>query len=503
MNRQTSWNRHISGNQRVHGSRRVPGSRRTFGLLLPTLLAALSLLPSCASAPDPAPLDVEFDLPLQWSASALPEGEIADQWWEQLAPELQQLVAEALVNSPTLAAAATRIDGALAQATIAGADAFPQLSGSFEPQRRKTQFFSPFSSDPLVDRRTTYSLSLNLNWELDLWGRVRSGKAAAIADAQAIEAAYYGARTSLIGQVAKAYFIAVERQQQLNIARSNLDSVRSLSDRIEDRYRSGLRSAFDVKLTRGDLANRESRLAVAEQQFSLAKRQLEILLGRYPTGTITLTDPLPQELELVPAGLPAEILARRPDLVEAERRAAAAAERADSAQAARLPRISITASGGTVTEDIADLLDEDFGVWNLAGNLLAPLFQGGRLQAEANRQLAAEQEALASYVAVALSAFAEVENALASAGYLEEAQEALGRAVTASESSLEIAQDRYFNGVFDILDVLSAQRSYFDAQSALLSTQLERVNNRIDLHLALGGGFRGLVKPEASEETTP
>ena len=238
-----------------------------------------------------------------------------------------------------------------------------------------------------------------------------------------------------------------------------------------------------------DLGNAESRRAEARRDREIALRQLETLLARYPDGRIVVGQELPKPVRTVHEVLPAELLWRRPDLVESERALAAAGARTTEARRALLPRISLSGSGGTVSEDLADILDLDFSVWTLAANLSQPIFEGGRLRANVDLAASREEEQRARFVETALRAFSEVERNLATEGALALREEALGEVVENTRTALEIAEARYLQGVVSIVDLLQTRRSFYTARTQHLLARLERLQHRVDLHLALGGGF--------------
>lgn len=457
-------------------------------------LALTVLVTSCVSAPDRMELTLPDAVPDTWTTTPLPStSEVGDEWWRSFgSEELNLLVAEALVQNPSLAAAAARIDSARALATIAGADLLPRLSAGASVQRQRSQFFAP-GFGPQTNRVTLHTLQLSTSWEIDLWGRIRAGEQAALADLQSSEAAFEGALLSLVAQVTRAYFQLTDARLQLELAQSNRDRVKDLSDRIEERYSRGLRSALDLRLSKAEAAADDADVATRRAILDAAQRRLEILLGRYPSGALRTSGPLPSELPSPPMGIPSTLLERRPDVVEAERRVAAQERRFQQARRAMLPSFSLSASGGTAAEKLSDILDKDFGIWNVLGNVFAPLFEGGRLRADVQRNKAGLVEAMALFAHTALFAFSEVETALRADVDLRERELALQRAAEESRLALEISEQRYFTGVIDILDTLEAQRRLLNAQSARLSAQLARAENRIDLFAALGGGYRGLA----------
>ena len=463
---------------------------------LPLALSAFVL--SCASAPKVEYPELDLATPSSWTAKT-PAGRIADNWWSTLGTaRLDSLVEQALAHNYDLKAAATRLAQAHAQAKAAGAPLMPQLSATGSSSKRKQNFVGfPIpggDGQVLSTTSTSYSANLNLSWEVDLWGRLRAGTQAAIADAQAAEADWVGARLSLAAQTARAYFAAVEAGRQVQLAAATVENYRLSTEQIQRRYRRGLRSSLDLRLGRSSLAASQATLEQRRQQQDIALRQLELLLGRYPSAKITVGNDLPTIDGAVPAGLPADLIARRPDLIAAERRLAAADRRLASARRALLPSISLTASTGRSSSALGDLLDGDFSVWNLIGNLSQPLLQGGRLRANIDQTASAAEGALFTYAQSALRAYGEVETRLRAEGFLADQERALATAATEATAARVLAEERYAKGLSDLITLLESQRRSFDAQSRLLTIKRQRLDARVDLYLALGGGF---------DDTTP
>ena len=275
-----------------------------------------------------------------------------------------------------------------------------------------------------------------------------------------------------------------------------MDNYRLSSERIRERYDRGLRPSLDLRLTLSNLAVAEALLHQRRRQLDAMRRQLELLLGRYPAATVELSRELPPAPPRIPVGLPAELVGRRPDLAAAERRLAASASRLAASRAALYPHIGLTASGGRSSDELNDLLDGDFSVWNLVGNLTLPLFQGGRLRAAVDLAKAGSEQALAIYASSALKAYAEVESTLAAEGFLVQQEQALQEAARQARAARGLAQDRYDTGLTDLITVLESQRRAFEAESQLLAVRRQRLEARIDLHLALGGGFEPIDSSE-------
>ena len=294
----------------------------------------------------------------------------------------------------------------------------------------------------LSSTSTSYGVNLNLSWEVDLWGRLRAGTQAAIADAQAAEADWAGARLSLAAQTARAYFAAVEAGRQVELAHATVENYRVSTEQIQRRYRRGLRSSLDLRLGRSSLAAAQATLEQRRQQQDISLRQLELLLGRYPSASIAVGSELPAVDGAVPAGLPADLIARRPDLIAAERRLAAADRRLVGARRALLPSISLTASTGRSSSALGDLLNGDFSIWNLVSNISQPFLQGGRLRAGVDQAAGAAEGALFGYAQSALRAYGEVETRLSFEGFLADQEQALATAATEATAARVLAEER-------------------------------------------------------------
>jgi NodT family efflux transporter outer membrane factor (OMF) lipoprotein len=450
----------------------------------------------CATAPEPELSEAGVEPRPRWTAERASNATPVDGWISRFGvPSLEDAVREALTHNQNLLAAQARLDAALAQARIAGADLYPSLSAGGSARRQKQVLVGIFP-EPFSTQSTNVGVSLDVTWEADVWGRVRAGRRAAVAEARASAEDLEAARLSIAAQTAKAWFAATEARAQRELAERTVAAFRSSANSVRRRYELGLAGPLDLRLLESNLDGAEALLATRRDVEQRTRRQLELLLGRYPSAALDTGSRLPDLPGDVPAGVPAEIVARRPDLAAAERRLEASGFRVAQSRAARYPSISLTASGGRSSNEFEDLLDGDFTVWSLAGNLLAPVFQGGRLAAGVDRAEANQRAALHGFADAALAAFAEVESALAAEELLAERQRALESAAAQAVGAEDLADEQYRRGLVDVLAVLESQRRALDAQSQLLAVRRERLDNRIDLHLALGGGFdEGDVTP--------
>lgn len=486
----------------------------------PALLLALLALPSCAGAPPPRiDDDLNIDVPDAWTTAqrvaktpakttteagqANTKPTISIDWWREFGDQrLDDLIATGLQYNPNLQASLARFQAAAASHAIAGGPLLPEVDAGLQADRARRLFLGfPFGGGGVPSSTfTQYGLSLSVRWEADVWGRLRAADSAALADQQAAMDDIHAAQLSLAGQICRAWFAAVEAGQQLALAEATATAFdKTLAD-VRDRFRRGVRPALEVHQAATNVANARASAAQRRENHQRSLRQIDLLVGRYPDARTTTAQQLPTELPIVPAGLPSELLQRRPDLLAAERRVAAAGCRVSSAQAALYPRFSLTAGGGTQSLDLEDLVDTDFRVWSVGLNLLEPLFRGGALRAEVRRQQARRAEVFANYGSAVLTAFGEVEDILATDVQLTERRKRLSEAALHAAQARDLARERWQLGLTDFLTVADGQRQAFQTESARITVLRQRIDNRLDLLLALGGGF-GEQTDETNEET--
>ena len=460
------------------------------------LLLGATLLAACATSPDHS-VAPAIELPGVWTTNASDASPTA--WLADFAsPELEALVFEAMGNNPGLEATAARFNQSIAEARIAGADLMPSAGLGLNGARQQINTFGPTSTGGTIFEN--YDLSLNVSWELDLWGRVRDRSAAALARVEGSEAELEAAHLSLAAQTTKAWLNLIEAHNQLTLAERTAQAYRNNQDALETRFKRGLSEGFDLRRIRTQAASAEADTAIRRRALDTATRNLEVVLGRYPAGALETAPNFPELPASVPAGLPAELLQRRPDLIAAERQLAAADREYRASKKDLLPQISLTGSGGTSSQEFENLLDGDFSVWSLAGNLTQPIFQGGRILANIDRSASLRDQAAANYRDTALRAFLEVETTLAAEQFLRNEQNKLTLAADEATATEDLAWERYRNGTGDFLSALDAQRTADAARSRQLGVANLLLQNRIDLYLALGGPFRSdlLQPPSAS-----
>ena len=460
------------------------------------LLVAVTVIVFAACAAPPPREEPEFDVavPASWEGHDTTTV-VADtsRWWTTFADDsLNDLIDEALANNYNIKMAAAAVDAAAALARLAGAELYPHAFLRFDGVRRKQNFVGfpiPGGSGVLTTQTTTLGVSLDVLWEVDLWGRIRAGQSAALGELEASWADLAAVRLSVASQTTKAWFALIESRLQVELAEETVKSFKQSADFVRSRYEQGVRTSLDLRLSLSQLYAAQALYELRLLQLNQTTRQLEILLGRYPAAAIETDHDLPQVVGDVPAGLPSEILLRRPDLLAAERRYAAAEKRVSEARRAFFPRITLTGAGGTLSEQLGDLVKGDFSVWSVAAGIAQPIFQGGRLRANLALSHAEADLVLADYALSLLNAFSEVEVLLYAEQTLARQEAASAQAAEQSLAAQSLAERQYAAGLVQYVTVLETQRRALTARSELITVRRERLDARVNLHVALGGGF--------------
>jgi NodT family efflux transporter outer membrane factor (OMF) lipoprotein len=436
-----------------------------------------------------APVDeLTIRTPGSWSAaSSGSEGRISTGWLDEFADaDLTRNVNEALRHNRDLMAAATRLREARENSIIARAAMLPEASLSGNAA----------VTDPSgTARRQSHGLNLAASWEPDLWGRLRDLKKAADAEERAALEDYRGARLSLAANTAKAWCNLISAEQEVTLATVTLESFVKNLRIIERNYKGTGEGALDIQFGRTNVSSARRALESRELERAEAARALEVLSGRYPAGTTRHGRDLPRLRAAVPAGLPADLADRRPDLAALRARLFASARQADAARKALLPSFSITGAAGSSTTRLGDLLDLGDLTGTLAARFTQVLTEGGAVSANARAELARNERLLHNYAQSALVAFREVEAALAADRSLATQEKHLASELDQAALAQKLAERDYAEGVNpNILSVLEAQRRANNARASMIRLRNQRLQNRIDLHLALGGDFQTRLK---------
>jgi multidrug efflux system outer membrane protein len=342
--------------------------------ILPVIAAVLA---GCsATVPDSRMGEVKKNAPVRWSATPEARAGIDTNWVGRLGgSRAEALVGEAFRRNPDMRVAAERVNRAIASAETAGAAMRPQVSAGLTAARQKQLFIGiPLggggSGIPSANFNN-FGANMTVSWEPDIWGFRRAGQAALIADAQAEGNAYRAARASLAAQVMRAWLALAEANEQIALATETQELLIATKDIVLDRYNNALAaeggSAAEVRLAESEIATNEALIAQRKGEREQAIRQLELLMGRYPKGGLQAANFLPDVPAMPPSGLPSELLLRRPDILEAERRFASTGSLVKQAKRAFYPSFAITGSSGTTTDTMRQVFNSDFGVWSLAG----------------------------------------------------------------------------------------------------------------------------------------
>ena len=428
-----------------------------------------------------------LNVPVNWHVETQQDENNESFWLEDLGDaNLTSMIRESWTNNPDLSVASRRVEMALEEANMAGAKLLPEAGLALSGARSKRNLVGFFPGSNNSFSTESYGLNLNVSWELDLWGKVRDSRKAAKTAWQASVQDYRAARLSLAGQVSKAWFSVIEAGRQVELAEKTEKTQSENASYISARFERGLASALEQNLAQATLASTRAGKARRMLQFDLASRTLETLLGRHPRGKRWTASNLPEPKKDPPASPPAQTLEKRPDLLAGKLRLEAAGLEQAVARKNLLPSLSLVGGPGSRSREFDELLDQQFRLWSITGNLAQPIFQGGRLRANARRAEAVRMAAVDSYKAAALKAFREVESALSSERLLKEEHDRLEEAARASATAADLSWDRYQRGLEGIFATLESRQRAFEAESRLIALKRERLLNRIDLHVALG-----------------
>ncbi len=430
-----------------------------------------------------------IDMPETWaSLEGASERETVrlDDWvLDFQSPGLETLVVEALHNNRDLQVTAARVEEAQAIARLQIAPMLPALSAGGSAGRSRVREV----------QSNAFSTDLSLSWELDLWGKLNNERRAAALEYEAQRSNFRYAQLSLAGGVVQSWFALVEAENQHKLARETEESFTRAARMVRSRYEQGLRKGLDVRLAASNAASARALSAARAEQVRRASTALEVLLGRYPEGSLSGDGKLPILTPRTTDALPTELLARRPDLAAVEAQAVAAELRHSAALRDLLPSLRISASGGYQDGELKDLENPSNLIWSLAGGVIQPLFQGGALRAQGAAADARGDQALARYAQSLLIAFREVETTLFAEEALAVRVTSMGEAAHEAVEAEKLASDLYSRGLTGIFELLEAQRRSLNARSSYLEVRRQQLSNRVTLYLALGGGIPNVEEP--------
>lgn len=453
--------------------------------LNPISLSLLILLSACAVRGGPElDLGVVPDAPDGWAAR--PELTLAagsDQAPQMISPDgwikefddqtLEDAVREAFANNRNLQSVMAQLRAARAAMRISRAGLFPSVD------------FSVSGTDT-ENMSTVYDGELSASWEVDIWGRNLSLAQAGNAERRAAAADFAAARQALAAGVTQAWYDRSAAGISLELARSDLDRRKDTRRITDARFRAGLASRLDVRLSQVAVSNSEDRLEASIRAANNAARALEVLTGRYPAGQAVGAVDLIAPRALPSITAPVAVLTGRPDLIAAEARVDAAGLRATDARHAMLPQLNLNFTANATSGSFSDIFDPGTYIDAITGGLLQPLFRGGALLAEADRQGEQARSALFDYAQATLTAFQEVEDRLDAEATLERQVAATATAAEEARAAVTLTRSRYINGRSTIFDLINSQTTAIAAETRAIETRRARIENRINLHLALG-----------------
>jgi len=458
---------------------------------LSAALLVAGVLSGCTLAPTyerpQAPVDAAYPA----EAKGEPAHDAITLGWREFFPDqrLQALIAAALENNRDLRTAVLNIEQARAQYDISRADLLPTLNATGSATRTRYSASQSSTGAPITFRSYQAGLAVPA-YELDFFGRVRSLKDAALATYLATEEAQQSAQISLVAQVAQAYLAERSYAEQLKLAQQTLEGRQSDLKLGKKRFDVGASSSLDLRLTETLVQSARVSVATLVRQRAQAENALTLLVGKNVHDL-----PVGQDLSLqnivtdIPAGLPSDLLTRRPDIRQAEQTLIGANANIGAARAAFFPQISLTGSYGSASASLSGLFDSGSGAWSFGPSLSLPIFDFGRRSANLDLAKVRKNLAIVAYEKAIQTAFSEVADALIARATLDEQISAQEDFLKAEQERFKLTELRYKNGISSSVDLTDSQRDLFSAQQALIQARQLRLDNAIDLYKALGGGL--------------
>jgi len=461
----------------------------------PLIVSLLALMASgCMVGPDYVRPPV--DAPAAWRLNEQDARYLANTaWWEQFGdPVLNDLVATALRENKDLLIASARVDEFAGKYGFVRSGLFPQVGAGYEASRQRN--IPSGAVDPST--YNSYSAVLNASWEIDIWGRIRRQTEAANAQLLASEEGRQGVILSLVGSVAGAYINLRNLDRQLEIAKATAKSRGESYELFKLRFEGGVISVLELSQNKSQYEEALASIPPLEKAIAQQENGLSVLLGRNPGPIVRGKDIDQLALPAIPAGLPSELLERRPDIRRAEQDLIAANALIGAARAAYFPTISLTGLFGYASPSFSNLFNSQNKVWQYSAPITMPIFTAGAIAGQVQAAEAVQQQALFGYQKAIQEAFREVDDSLINQDRTREQLLAQRRQVEALQQYASIARLRYDNGYTSFIEVLDAERSLFNVQLQYVQTQQVQFQAMISLYLAMGGGWQAAVPPPGS-----
>ena len=466
--------------------------------ILTLTFSMMILFSGCVNAPRINVENFDIDVPDLWQTEIPNSNQFTGDWWKIFKDvELEKFIVNFQKNSPDLQSIIDNKNIAYQSSKINSAGIFPSFGGNVRADtsvQNLTGFgeagsaiFGGSPGEVVSFGNSTAGLGINFQWELDIWGRLLNGKKAAQKnyEAASYDLSYLGFSTVI--RASQLYFQAVEAYGQMMIAQESYQSLVEIRDLVKDRYDRGLKSSLDYRLAETSVLTSKVNLESRSLQLAYLNRQLEILIGEYPSGNLITNSSLPVSLPNINPTIPAKLVTRRPDIKSLILKAEAEGLLLMQSKRNLLPGISISGTGGTSAQKLEDIFNDDYGIWNVGTAITAPIFNGGRLRAAARLQESALEISKKQLLKGLLNAYSEVEQLLQLEKSLLTQQEAIQSAVNQSMDAYNLSKERYDKGVTILESVLNTQRQYNNIRSQYISLSRQRIDNRLSLFLALGG----------------
>ena len=472
------------------------------------LMIFIVFFSACAEKFSTNDFSISESIPSSWDLKLTDSSTVIGDWWESFEDSLfNDVLSDFNKSSPDLKTISSRMNVAKQILKINKASRLPSFSLGMNGTSRKQNLTAFGLSDDFFGggpdssqsndsgsgvtsfSSSNFGLNLTMQWELDVWGKLFNRARGASSEYQS---AYYDLSFlsfSMRIQLAKLYFSTVESLEQYELSKETYNSVSELADMVSARYDKGLRSSLDLRLTKSSVASSKAQMEIRKQAYLVLVRRLESMLGKYPSGKYVVNSELASKLPSIAIGIPSEILNRRPDIKSSLAKLQAASHKKSESISSLLPSFILTSSTGNSSNDLNDVLNEDYQIWSQGLTVGLPLFQGGSIRA--NKNIAEENLNIAkqNLIKTIINAYSEVEQTLFAENSNDILLEAYENAAEQAEAAYKLSRERYDSGLVDLIAVMDSQQRWFLSRSQVLAAKKNKIDTRLNLLLAFGGNF--------------
>ena len=472
------------------------------------LMIFIVFFSACAEKFSTNDFSISESIPSSWDLKLTDSSTVIGDWWESFEDSLfNDVLSDFNKSSPDLKTISSRMNVAKQILKINKASRLPSFSLGMNGTSRKQNLTAFGLSDDFFGggpdssqsndsgsgvtsfSSSNFGLNLTMQWELDVWGKLFNRARGASSEYQS---AYYDLSFlsfSMRIQLAKLYFSTVESLEQYELSKETYNSVNELADMVSARYDKGLRSSLDLRLTKSSVASSKAQMEIRKQAYLVFVRRLESMLGKYPSGKYVVNSELASKLPSIAIGIPSEILNRRPDIKSSLAKLQAASHKKSESISSLLPSFILTSSTGNSSNDLNDVLNEDYQIWSQGLTVGLPLFQGGSIRA--NKNIAEENLNIAkqNLIKTIINAYSEVEQTLFAENSNDILLDAYENAAEQAEAAYKLSRERYDSGLVDLIAVMDSQQRWFLSRSQVLAAKKNKIDTRLNLLLAFGGNF--------------